>query len=194
MVGLLYHDMLLIRAESRNSSSAMSLMSTDVDRITLTARWVVDIIPNLVQVGFAMFVLSTQIGAVCVAPVIVALLCGGGAARVSKMVPGRQRLWMAAIQKRVGITSDILSSMRGIKMTGLAEPITKQIQALRDFELAESRKFRKVQIVSIMMSGWPILVPRSGFTLTCVCYRHDSHGSDVFCDFHSICHRGKGIG
>jgi ATP-binding cassette subfamily C (CFTR/MRP) protein 1 len=158
LVGLLYHDMLLIRAESRNSSSAMSLMSTDVDRITLTARWVIDIIPNIVQLGFAMFILSTQIGAVCIAPVVVALLCGGVAVKLSKMTPIRQRMWMAAIQKRVGITSDIMSSMRGIKMTGLTDPITKQIQALRDFELAESRKFRKLQIIAIMMSRWPIVV------------------------------------
>jgi ATP-binding cassette subfamily C (CFTR/MRP) protein 1 len=152
LVGFLYRDMLTVRAESKNSSSAMTLMSTDVDRIVLSTRWVVDIIPNLVQVGIAMFVLSRQMGAVCIAPVLVALIGCGVIMRVSKMIPSRQRMWMAAIQKRVGITSEILSTMRGIKMMGLVNPITKQIQGLRDFELAESRKFRKVQITVIMMS------------------------------------------
>ncbi|KAK6074727.1 ABC transporter [Seiridium cupressi] len=145
LVGMIYRDMLTIRAESKNSSSAMTLMSTDVDRIRMTARWVVDMIPNIVQLGIAMWILSLELGAVCVAPVIVALLCGGGAAGIANLVPRRQRKWIAAIQKRVGITSDILGVMKGVKMLGISEPLSKQIQGLRDFEIAESKRFRKVQ-------------------------------------------------
>jgi hypothetical protein len=152
LVGMIYRDMLIIRAESKNSSSAMTLMSTDVDRICLTARWVVDMVPNIVQVGLAMWILSLQLGAVCVAPVIVALLCTGGAAGIAKLLPVRQRRWIAAIQKRVGVTSDILGVMKGVKMLGISDALSKQIQGLRDFEIAESKKFRKLQIFLISMS------------------------------------------
>lgn len=152
LVGIIYRDMLIIRAEKKNSSSAMTLMSTDVDRICMTARWVVDMIPNICQIGIAMWILGLQIGAVCVAPVIVSLICLGAAAGIAKLLPTRQRKWMAAIQKRVGITSDILGVMKGVKMLGISEPLSKQIQGLRDFEIAESKKFRKLQVLLISMS------------------------------------------
>lgn len=61
-------------------------------------------------------------------------------------------MWIAAIQKRVGITSDILGTIKGVKMLGLSRALTKQIQGLRDFELAESKKFRRMQILLISMS------------------------------------------
>ncbi|KAK9786665.1 hypothetical protein SCARD494_11156 [Seiridium cardinale] len=165
LVGMIYRDMLTIRAESKNSSSAMTLMSTDVDRICMTARWVVDMIPNIVQLGIAMWILSLELGAVCVAPVIVALLCGGGAAGIAKLVPRRQRKWIAAIQKRVGITSDILGVMKGVKMLGISEPLSKQIQGLRDFEIAESKRFRKVQVFLISMNIIP-MISMSAVTFT----------------------------
>jgi ATP-binding cassette, subfamily C (CFTR/MRP), member 1 len=198
LVGIIYRDMLTIRAESKNSSSAMTLMSTDVDRICSTARWVVDMVPNIAQVGIALWILSLQLGAVSVAPVVVALLCTGGSAAIAKrkstlngyftlpcpvekqisgpmiavypvaafeefngvgsanlcvvVVPIRQRKWIAAIQKRVGITSEILGTMKGVKLSGVVEPLSKQLQSLRDFEISESRKFRKLQIMLISMS------------------------------------------
>lgn len=61
-------------------------------------------------------------------------------------------MWIAAIQKRVGITSDILGTIKGVKMLGLSRALTKQIQGLRDFELTESKKFRRMQILLISMS------------------------------------------
>lgn len=152
LVGLIYHDMLTIRAESRHSSSAMSLMSVDVDRICQSSRMVLDVVPNLVLAGLAMWILSQQIGAVAVAPIVVAILCAGAAVFLSRMIPQRQRKWMASIQKRVGITSEALGSMKGIKMSGLTASISKQIQGLRDFELSESTKFRQLQIALVSIS------------------------------------------
>ncbi|KAH6657100.1 P-loop containing nucleoside triphosphate hydrolase protein [Truncatella angustata] len=155
LVGIIYRDMLAVRAESKNSASAMTLMSTDVDRITMTARWVVDIIPNLVQIGLAMWILGLQLGAVCIAPLVVALLCVS--AGMAKIIPVRQRRWIAAIQKRVGITSDLLAVMKGVKMMGISGPISKQIQDLRDFEISESKKFRKLQIAVISFNIVPLM-------------------------------------
>jgi ATP-binding cassette, subfamily C (CFTR/MRP), member 1 len=58
---------------------------------------------------------------------------------------------MQAIQKRVGVTTEIIGSMKGVKMTGLSEKIRDQIQGLRDYELEESKRFRKVQISNILI-------------------------------------------
>ncbi|KAK6210738.1 hypothetical protein LQW54_005943 [Pestalotiopsis sp. IQ-011] len=74
-------------------------------------------------------------------------------------------MWIAAIQKRVGITSDILGTIKGVKMLGLSRALTKQIQGLRDFELAESKKFRRIQILLISMNTAP-MVTISAVTFT----------------------------
>ncbi|KAF3013497.1 hypothetical protein E8E14_005834 [Neopestalotiopsis sp. 37M] len=164
LVGIIYRDMLSVRAQSDNSSMALTLMSTDVDRICMSGRWLVDLIPNIIQVGIGLYILGIQLGAVCVAPLVVALLSAVGAGIIAKSVPVRQKKWIAAIQKRVGITSDILGTMKGVKMLGLSRALAKQIQDLRDFELAESKKFRHVQIFLIGMNMLPI------FSITAVTF------------------------
>jgi len=94
-------------------------MSTDVDRITLTTFMVVHIFPDSVQMVIGLAILGTQLGATAVAPVILGVICIGTAVQLGKLIPPRQRRWMAAIQKRVGITSDIIGAMKGVKVAGL---------------------------------------------------------------------------
>lgn len=65
--------MLSLRAETGNSQAAVSLMSAEVERITVASQWCVAIVPNLIQVGFALRILSSQLGAIGVAPVVIAL-------------------------------------------------------------------------------------------------------------------------
>lgn len=84
LVGIIYRDMLSVRAQSDNSSMALTLMSTDVDRICMSGRWLVDLIPNIIQVGIGLYILGIQLGAVCVAPLVVALLSAVGAGMIAK--------------------------------------------------------------------------------------------------------------
>ncbi len=71
------------------------------------------------------------------------------AMQFGKLVPPRQRAWMQAIQKRVGVTTAIIGAIKGVKMSGLTETVSEQIQGLRAFELDESKRFRRVQIANI---------------------------------------------
>lgn len=75
--------------------------------------------------------------------------------KLGQLVPPRQRRWMQAIQKRVGITTEIMGSVKGIKMSGLTATVQDQIQGLRDFELDESKKFRKMQIANMLVGEFP---------------------------------------
>ncbi|KAK2063354.1 hypothetical protein LY76DRAFT_212280 [Colletotrichum caudatum] len=65
--------MLFLRAETGNAPAAVSLMSAEVDRITVAGQWTLSIVPNLVQLGLAFWILSGQLGGVSVAPVVVAI-------------------------------------------------------------------------------------------------------------------------
>ena len=81
--------------------------------------------------------------------------------KVGKMVPPRQRRWMQAIQKRVGVTTEAIGSIKGIKMTGLTDKISEQIQSLREFEMDESKRFRRVQIMNILLGSSPCPSPKA---------------------------------
>ena len=91
LVITIFRKMLKIRAESANSSAAMSLMSTDVDRITMTTFMVVNLGPDVVQIVIGLAILGTQLGVTAVAPVILGVICISIAAKLGKLVPPRQR-------------------------------------------------------------------------------------------------------
>lgn len=151
LVSTIYQAMLTIRAESTNSSSALSLMSTDVERVAMTSFHVVNVIPDLIHVALALWILGIQLGATAVSPVIVCLLCVVAAGYIGRLIPPRQKKWMAAIQKRVGITSNVVGSMKGVKVAGLSDRVEAQIQGLRDYELEQSTAFRKLTVMSILL-------------------------------------------
>lgn len=73
LISLIYQGMLSTRAESGNASSGVGLMSNDVDRITIVTVWIVNIVPCILQVAIALWILGVQLGAVCIAPIILAI-------------------------------------------------------------------------------------------------------------------------
>lgn len=66
-------------------------------------------------------------------------------------VTSRQKTWYQAIQKRVNYTSEILGSMRNVKMLGLSKQLSKNIQEMREGEMDISRQYRKVQSLNISL-------------------------------------------
>ncbi|KAK1475983.1 ABC transporter [Colletotrichum tamarilloi] len=161
LIAIIYQNMLTLRAETGNSQAAVALMSTEVERITVASQWCVAIVPNLIQLGFAMWIMSEQLGAVSVAPIIIALLSVSAGIRTGQLIPPRQRRWMQAIQKRVGITTEVIGSIKGVKMSGLTSTVQDQIQGLRDFELDESKRFRRVQILNVLIGQFPSIMTPS---------------------------------
>ena len=74
LIGLMFkHSLTLTASESGGSSAAVSLMSTDMERIQQTMQWVLGIVPNLVQVGLGLWILGTNLGAVTIAPAVVSI-------------------------------------------------------------------------------------------------------------------------
>ncbi|KAK2023189.1 P-loop containing nucleoside triphosphate hydrolase protein [Colletotrichum zoysiae] len=158
LIAVIYQNMLSLRAETGNAQAAVSLMSTEVDRITVAGQWTLSIVPNLIQLGLAFWILSGQLGGVSVAPVVIAIGCVLVGMKTGQLLPPLQRKWMQAIQKRVGITTEIVGSMKGVKMSGLSATVQDQIQGLRDFELDESKKFRRMQILNVLVAQYPSIM------------------------------------
>lgn len=63
----------------------------------------------------------------------------------------RQKIWLEAIQKRVGVTASMLGAMKSVKMLGLARNLSVIIQELRTEEIKSSRKFRELLILVVSL-------------------------------------------
>lgn len=58
---------------STESAQPISLMSTEIDRISYTLQWSLAILPNLVQVGLGFWILYTYIDKAIIAPAVLAI-------------------------------------------------------------------------------------------------------------------------
>lgn len=120
--------------------AAVTLMSTDVERITDGLRPLHDFWASIIQIGFSLYLLERQMGVACVVPIVIAIICAVSTTWLSGPLNQNQVKWMEAVQNRISITSAMLSSMKGAKMRGLIGILTDMIQTsrLRDIKVANA--------------------------------------------------------
>ena len=73
IIGLIYNRTLVLRSDVWDESSAVTLMSTDVDRIADTIDRVHEIWAQLIEVATGIYLLARQLGWVCVVPLVVVI-------------------------------------------------------------------------------------------------------------------------
>lgn len=188
----IYRKTTEISLTALDNSAAVTLMSTDVERIINGLRMMHEFWANLIQVCVATWLLQQELGVACVAPIAVSigkfllqpsvvkitltdphLASMIGTFYLSSTAGKKQAEWMKHIQKRVGrlqsfaylnalqsrsflgITSTMLSSMKGVKMAGLAQKLTEIIQNLRVAEVMSGYKFRMVLVWNLIL-GMPL--------------------------------------
>ena len=57
-----------------------------------------------------------------------------------------QRIWVEAVQKRIAVTSQTLAQLKGIKMLGLTEQLSSNLQDQRLVEIRASKRHRAVNV------------------------------------------------
>lgn len=62
------------------------------------------------------------------------------------------------VQKRVGLTATVISSMKNLKISGLTSAISDFVQNLRVEELAAGSRFRKIGIIAALLGFIPLLL------------------------------------
>lgn len=150
---IIYAKMMTLSTANADESAAMSLVGTDVQRIAETFwQLLIEVVPSVLQLAIAVYLLYQQLGAVCVAPVLITVICTGLSVLAAKVITSRQRAWLEAVQKRINYTSEILGSMKSVKILGLINQQTANIQQFRKTEIAASKKYRKVQSLNISLS------------------------------------------
>lgn len=146
------------RIGTGDDSAALTLMSTDIERIVMGFGPLHDIWASIIQVALAGWMLYNQLGVVFVAPMGVVLVCFTGLVILMKFTGDSQRGWMAGVQKRVGLTATVIASMKNLKISGLSGAVSDFVQKLRVEELAAGSRFRKIAIIAAIFGFLPLMV------------------------------------
>lgn len=146
------------RIGTADDSAALTLMSTDIERITMGFRTLHDLWASIIQAALAAWMLYIRLGVVFVVPMGVVVVCFGGLAVLVHFTGDSQRTWMAGVQKRVGLTATVIASMKNLKISGLSGAVSDFVQRLRVEELAAGARFRKIAIIAALFGFTPLLI------------------------------------
>ncbi|KAH7014328.1 putative ABC multidrug transporter [Microdochium trichocladiopsis] len=138
-------------------NSALTLMSTDLERIDLGLRLLHDVWASLLQSGLAAWMLYRQLGLVFITPIGIVTACFLGLAVLMNMTGDSQREWMAQVQRRVGLTATVIANMKNLKLSGLSQLVGDFVQNMRVDELAAGARFRKIYILAAILGFIPML-------------------------------------
>lgn len=169
---LVFQHMMDLPLGGTNESSAMALMGSDIEML---AEYFYSIVcetwANVLQLALATWLLQTQVGAVCIGPVLVAiskwhylsatlhysdrdaLVFIASSFAMGNAVSARQKDWLRATEKRINFTTSILGSIRNVKYLGLTEIMSTMIDSLRMEELKVSTKFRHLQSIRVCIGA-----------------------------------------
>ncbi|KAF4957433.1 hypothetical protein FSARC_11314 [Fusarium sarcochroum] len=180
LVSMLYNKSTDISITNANPTAALTLMSADIERIDMGWRTAHDVWANLVEIVIAVYLLGRQLGIACLIPVGAAIFSIVGSVIVVSFVMARQAMWLEAIERRISVTSQMLGSMKGVKMCGLSEVLGTRIQAMRMEELRISGKFRRLLIWNMALAYLaPTFAPILTFTTYSLVARSGSGGDNL---------------
>ncbi len=129
LAGAVYKKTTEAKLSAADDSAAITLMSTDVERIRTGLLNMHEFWANTIEVVLASSLLGIQLGAAVVAPIAVVFCCVVCSAILSKFIGPRQKAWMEKIQKRVGLTANPIIHMKHLRISGLTAPVEDLIQA-----------------------------------------------------------------
>ncbi|RGP71223.1 multidrug resistance [Fusarium longipes] len=164
LVSMLYNKATHISITATNPTAALTLMSADIERIDTGWRTAHDVWANLIEIVIAVYLLGRQLGLACLIPVGAAIFSIIGSVVAVSFVMARQAMWLEAIERRISVTSQVLGSMKAVKMCGLSQLLGTHIQAMREEELHISGKFRRLLIWNMVLAYLaPIFAPILSF-------------------------------
>ncbi|KAK4174396.1 putative multidrug resistance-associated protein [Triangularia setosa] len=156
LVAAVYRKTTKAKISAADDSAALTLMSADIERVLVGFLQMHEFWANMVEVAFACWLLSRKIGVAFVAPVIIVGFCVVCAYFLARLTGPRQKAWMERIQKRIGLTTNMITQMKHLKISGLSAPVEESIQAMRVDELQAGARWRKVQVYAAVVGYTPL--------------------------------------
>ncbi|KAF4951397.1 hypothetical protein FSARC_12927 [Fusarium sarcochroum] len=157
LIGLVYSKTLDLDTSQAGDAAAITLMSTDIDRIAAGFELFAALWAGPIEIAIGIYLLYLRLGVSCVVSIILALLFIMACLAMGRLSATAKKDWLAAVQRRVAATSSALSNMKGIKMTGLSQIVESTIQNLRMDELHASKRFRWLLSATATISNMSML-------------------------------------
>ncbi|KAH7371789.1 ABC transporter-like protein [Cadophora sp. MPI-SDFR-AT-0126] len=166
LVNVVYAQTLDLSITSLDESAAVTLMSSDVERICESLISIHYMWSSPIEIALAIWLLSQEIGISLLGPLFITGLAISGPLLISGRMGNAQKTWIERIQTRIDSTAKMLNSMKGVKMLGLSSKMTSIITRLRLDEVAKSLKMRKLMVVMITLGNMSdILAPGAAFAI-----------------------------
>lgn len=143
IVTAVYSRLLELDSSKLSDQNALTLISADLNRISLCLQTVDNLFATPVEIGVAIYLLRRQVGVSSIAPVAISILISVVSFFNSNIAIPMQKKWLAAVSERVAFISSALGFPKGIKMLGLTDYLAERIQSMRVAELVEYAHYRK---------------------------------------------------
>ncbi|KAJ5936393.1 hypothetical protein N7454_005028 [Penicillium verhagenii] len=158
LASAIYRQTIRTQASNNEDSAAVTLMSTDVERVRIGLMMLHEFWASPIQVAITCWLLQQQLGAAFVAPLVVVFVCLASSSILVRFIGPRQTTWMKTIQKRVGHTANVIENIKHLKISGLTDPVKDAIQNLRVEDLKAGGKFRGLLVGSVGIAFTPVLL------------------------------------
>ncbi|KAF2667127.1 P-loop containing nucleoside triphosphate hydrolase protein [Microthyrium microscopicum] len=138
----LVYDSALSTKTGDDELAAVTLTSNDIDTIINNIEPIWGIPSSLITASIGIYLLWSRMGPISFAPIVMLIISFFIQRWIGITLSKRRAIWTKAIQKRVGLTTNILRSMKGVKMSGLVDTAANLIQAERIHELSLGTRTR----------------------------------------------------
>ncbi|KAK4202032.1 putative multidrug resistance-associated protein [Triangularia verruculosa] len=158
LAAAVYRKTTAAKISAADDSAALTLMSADIERVLAGCLEMHEFWANMIEVAFACWLLSRKIGVAFLAPVLIVGVCVIFSFFLAKAAGPTQKAWMERIQKRVGLTTNMIAQVKHLKISGLSTPMEGSIQAMRVDELNAGAKFRIIQVYAAIVGYTPLFL------------------------------------
>ncbi|KAK0117906.1 hypothetical protein ONS95_012222 [Cadophora gregata] len=187
LVHAIYAQTLDLSITSLDESAAVTLMSSDVERICESLVSIHYMWSSPIEIALAVCLLSREIGISLLGPLVVTGLAISGPLLIFGRMGNARKTWIEKIQTRVDSTAKMLSSMKGIKMLGLGSKMSSIMTQLRLDEVSKSLKMRKLMVVMNAFGNMSdILAPRAVFAIYVIVATVNGQTLDVISVFTAL--------
>ena len=167
VVVAVYDKALVLKSSERQTRSLgeiTNLVSIDAQRMQDLTTYLHAVWYSFVQIGLALYFLWGQMGPASLGGVVVMLTMMPVTKVVAQWLSGIQKKLMKAKDARVEVNSEILGSMKVIKLQAWEESFQSRLVTLREVELKQLWHYVLAQALSIMMwSTTPLAVALATF-------------------------------
>ncbi|KAJ5364163.1 P-loop containing nucleoside triphosphate hydrolase protein [Penicillium cataractarum] len=164
LVTLIFNKTLRMSTSAVTDASAVTLMSTDIERIGSGIRQIHETYSNFLEVAISLWLLARLLKLATIASTLVVVICLIIGIPLAVVSGNAQGVWLEAVEERVAVTSKVLGVMKSIKMTGLTQVISNNIRQLRSQEIRASFFFRLYTVLITTFSyASSALAPVFGF-------------------------------